>query len=116
MSDLISREAAREHMKKRLYETAINNVGYVTDASEIYEDVADERLDTWINEVPSEEATPDVWIVKHTDICIFTYCSNCGADGKVTWNYCPMCGFPMTGQMRRFADNDTAQGGLRSAT
>lgn len=78
MGDLISRETARKHLKKRLLETALNNVGYVADASEIYEDVADERIDAWINEIPS------------------------------------------LGQVLGFADKDTAQdtaqGGLRSAT
>ena len=53
MNDLISREMAIEHLRKRLFETALNNLGYVTDASEIYEDVANKRIDVWMNEVPS---------------------------------------------------------------
>ena len=35
------------------------------------------------------------WIVRRTEIHIFTYCSNCGADGELTWHYCRHCGAKM---------------------
>lgn len=49
MNDLISRQAAIEHIKKRLYETALNNeTGYP-----YYEEMADNRVSVWLDEVPT---------------------------------------------------------------
>ena len=63
MSDLISREAAIEHLKKRLYETALNN----DTEHPYYEEMADNRVSVWLEEVPSaqqwipvSERLPDV--------------------------------------------------------
>lgn len=39
-----------EHLKKRLYETAINNIGVKCDADVVYADIAEKRLDTWIDD------------------------------------------------------------------
>ena len=51
MNDLISRQAAVEHLKKRLYETALNNVT----EHPYYEDIADNRVSVWFEEVPSAQ-------------------------------------------------------------
>ena len=49
MDDLISRQAAIEHLKKRLYETALNNIT----EHPYYEEMADNRVDVWLNELQS---------------------------------------------------------------
>lgn len=66
--DLISRKEARELLYKRLYETALNNVGVCMDSiEEVYQDIADNRLDTWISEIPPsdektyEQGLKDAW-------------------------------------------------------
>ena len=52
MDDYISREAAKQTLTALLIETALNNTGFKTDASKVYEDIAKNRLDTWITLVP----------------------------------------------------------------
>ena len=54
MDDVISRQAAIEHLKKRLYETALNNVT----EHPYYEEMADNRVSVWLKEVPS--AQPEI--------------------------------------------------------
>ena len=44
-----------EHLKKRLYESALNNVGVLKDASEVFEDIAEHRIETWVKEMFDEE-------------------------------------------------------------
>lgn len=56
MNDLISRQAAIEHLKKRLYETALNNYTEHPD----YEEMADNRVSVWLEEVPTVDAVPVV--------------------------------------------------------
>lgn len=56
MDDLISRQAATKHLKHRLYQTAMNNV----DLAGVFSEIADNRIETWIEEVPS--AQPVQWI------------------------------------------------------
>ena len=48
-TDTISRKQAIEHLKKRLYETALNNSAEYP----CYEEMADNRVDIWMREVPS---------------------------------------------------------------
>ena len=60
MEDLISREAARELLVKRLQETALNNTGYVCDAGETFMDAAERLNSCWIDEIPSAESRPIV--------------------------------------------------------
>lgn len=55
MSDLISRQDAIEHCKKRLYESALNNVGVMCMANNVFSEIADNRIETWLNELPSAE-------------------------------------------------------------
>lgn len=72
MSDLISRQAALDHLRKRLIQTANNNVGFVCDAGLTFED-ASERVKTWLDEVPSIDAVPVIrckdckWWTKQED-------------------------------------------------
>lgn len=51
--DLISRIETEKHLITRLYESALNNVGYKCDASDTFIDIAENRLNTWITEIPS---------------------------------------------------------------
>lgn len=48
----IDSEKTIAHLKKRLTETALNNIGYNED---VYLNIADYRITTWVNEVPSAE-------------------------------------------------------------
>ena len=55
MADLIDRQMAINHIKKRLIETAINNVGFVVYADDVYRTLAEYRIDVWIKELPTAE-------------------------------------------------------------
>lgn len=55
MDDLISRQAAISHLKKRLIETAINNTGLTATCDAVFADIADNRIETWITELPSAQ-------------------------------------------------------------
>ena len=57
-TDTISRQDAIEHLKKRLYESALNNEGVV---SETMEEIADNRIQIWIEELPPSPSRPQ-WI------------------------------------------------------
>ena len=57
MADLIDRQAAIDLLRKRLIETANNNVGFTCDAGQVFED-ASERIRYWIDELPS--AQPEI--------------------------------------------------------
>lgn len=96
MKDLISRQAAIEHLKKRLYETALNN----DTEHPYYEEMADNRVSVWLGEVPTIEPKKGKW--KPFDL---TYgrsvwaCDACGEtvdvptlNGKPIFDYCPWCG------------------------
>ena len=48
--DELIRNSLVEHLKKRLYETAINNIRVKCDADIVYAEIAEHRLDTWIDE------------------------------------------------------------------
>jgi len=56
--ELISRQDAIEHLKKRLYESALNNEGVV---SETMEEIADNRIQIWMDELPSSPSRSQ-WI------------------------------------------------------
>ena len=80
--DLISRRMITAHLKQRLWETALNNVGIKCDADEVYSDIADNRLDSWMNElcikeIPSTQpdGIPLEWIDKHLE-----WLDNCDND------------------------------------
>lgn len=58
MEDLISRQVAINKCKELLYESALNNVGYVCKEDEVFVDIAENRIETWLNEVPSLDYVP----------------------------------------------------------
>lgn len=43
-------------LKTRLYETALNNATVSCDASYLYTECADNRIETWIDEIPTVDA------------------------------------------------------------
>jgi hypothetical protein len=49
--DSISKRMVIDHLKRRLYETALNNVGNVGNSDVIYQEIADNRIDIWLNEL-----------------------------------------------------------------
>ena len=103
MDDLISRQAAIDHLKKRLYETALNN----NTEHPYYEEMADNRVDVWLNELPSAEKHGK-WIRKSEGMWT---CSECKRDNVYAYLYendfknfkqqdfyCPNCGARMDGE------------------
>ncbi len=106
MDDLISRQAAIEHLKKRLIETAINNTGVTALCDSIFADTADNRIETWIMEIPSAqlERKPGRWIEDDIDKW---KCSECGKGDMYAYSwavkgglelqdfFCPNCGAKM---------------------
>lgn len=91
--DLISRQAVIEHLSKRLYETALNNV----DKSEVYTDIAENRLTVWVDELPSVQPKEKTgqWISnRHTDTVLCSECKKCYGD---EFKFCPNCGAKMEG-------------------
>lgn len=100
MSDLISRQAAIEHLKKRLYETALNNVT----EHPYYEEMADNRVSVWLKEVPSvqPQRMRGRWIEDgYNDEK--AVCDQCGEPcatyimGEPRDKYCKWCGADMRG-------------------
>lgn len=88
MNDLISRQAAIEHLKKRLYETALNN----DTEHPYYEEMADNRVSVWLDEVPTIEPKHGKWIAdKYTRKCSECESTYWMREGNA-WNYCPNCG------------------------
>ncbi len=61
--DCISRAETQKHIYTRLYETALNNVGYKCEAGDVFVDIAENRLSTWVSEIPPFPSKPKVeWI------------------------------------------------------
>ena len=106
MSDLISRQAVIDWIKTRLYQTALNNDEYITSYAKVCEDIAENRIDTWINEVKSVEPERKTghW---EWDQRVGEYvCSECGCNPiyeRTTpdeseidkYRYCRWCGAKM---------------------
>jgi hypothetical protein len=95
--DCISRAKAQKHIYTRLYESALNNVGYECKASDIFTDIAENRLSTWISEIPSVQPKPKTghWIDHQEDKWIYAQCSECETVHDTRTNYCPNCGCRM---------------------
>lgn len=76
-TDTISRQDAIEHLKKRLYESALNNEGVV---SETMEEIADNRIRIWMDELPPLPSRPKGhWIKHHESRAGIVYsCDRCG--------------------------------------
>lgn len=111
MARYIDAEQAKTELKHWCMETAINNVGSVIGYPEdIYADVARNRIDIWIDNVP----TADVREVRHGKWLLtgayphWLYCDKCykrivpNAEWVETYNiptnYCPYCGARMDGK------------------
>lgn len=95
MKDIIYREDALKHIKKRLYETAMNNIHSSGTPSDAYADVAEYRLDIWVSELPSADRTGK-WIRLYRDGFgnLIGHCDKCGRKYPVD-NFCPHCGARM---------------------
>lgn len=61
--DLISRQAAIKNCQYRLYESALNNIGYECKADDVFSDIAQNRIQTWLEEVPSAQPEWDEMMV-----------------------------------------------------
>lgn len=70
MDKLISLQQAIDTLKKRLFETAFNNVGIKQNVDETLLDVAEDRLETWFDDVPPIQ----------TDIIRCKACAYCDSD------------------------------------
>ena len=117
MARYIDAEQAKTELKHWCMETAINNVGSVIGYPEdIYADVARNRIDIWIDNVPTadvQEVRHGEWQMKplfnsqldESDVAVRIRCSCCGMKliaqkcGPFP-NYCANCG----------AKNDTERG------
>lgn len=98
--DAVSRKALKEHLRARLYESAINNTDYTCVASETFEDIADNRLDIWISELPSVRPTRKKakWDRGYTfPDGEYWKCSQCGEliKVKIPMRFCNNCGAEM---------------------
>ena len=100
---LISREVTIEHLYGRLIESANNNVGVWEDAGIVFEEIATERLKSWINEIPTADPVKHGrWIhdgLQHRGGVDWMHCSECGKRdvfaAKSQYYYCPNCGAKM---------------------
>lgn len=80
---LIDADKTIGHIKTRLLETALNNCSLVCDVSYIYQDCADNRIETWVDEMPTVDAVEVVrckdcrWFENdgyHTNCKIIRFC------------------------------------------
>lgn len=103
---LIDADKAIDHIKTRLLETALNNSKELDNwyklaksymvacgASYIYQDCADNRIETWVDEMPTVEPIKHGhWIVDEDGNIKCSECGHCGVGGD---NYCERCGAKM---------------------
>ena len=62
---LLNKQTVLEHLYKRLIETANNNVGFECDAGIVFEEIATDRIKTWLDEVQTVDAIPISWLEQH---------------------------------------------------
>ena len=104
--DCISRQAVSDIIKTRLYQTALNNDEYITSYAKVCEDIAENRIDTWINEAKSVEPERKTGKWEYTQYdgnpkIGNWHCSECrlivnlGFEGTQYYHYCPNCGAKM---------------------
>lgn len=60
-SDAISRQVAISNCKARLYESAVNSIGHECQADEVFRDIAEHRIGTWLEELSPVQPEPQ-WI------------------------------------------------------
>lgn len=93
----IDSEKTIAHLKKRLVETALNNIGYNED---VYLNIADYRIETWVNEIsPAEPERGEGKWLKISPAGVYQ-CSNCGrvvmTSDISAYKFCHQCGWMMT--------------------
>lgn len=117
---LIEADKAKEVLKHQLYETAMNSIKSMVDVSPykqigidmspIYEDIAKNRIDIWVNLVPTVDAEPirhGHWVDDGERYGLdhglaMWECDQCGETiwaylkDPRRWNYCPQCGSKMS--------------------
>lgn len=101
---LLNKQTVLEHLYKRLIETANNNVGFECDAGIVFEEIATDRIKTWLDEVQTVDAEPvrhGKWLCSD-DMYETAVCSVCNCDTeepyeyvKKSWNFCQNCGAKM---------------------
>lgn len=93
MDDLISREQTHELLSERMRDTALYNA--CEDAGTILIDIVQNRLERWLNELPSAQKTGRWEVIDEAEPRRYM-CSNCYC---LSWmgidNYCPSCGARM---------------------
>jgi len=106
--DSISRVEVQKHIYRRLWESALNNVGYECKAEDVFMDIADNRLSTWVSEIPSIKPKPKTghweWVQYDYNSKLGDWhCSECKSvviecvskeekGGIPLYKYCPQCG------------------------
>ena len=65
--DIISRADAIEYLKHICYESAMNNDDVIGKASEVFVDIAENRIGIWINDVPSADRPRDGDLISRAD-------------------------------------------------
>lgn len=93
--DTIYRQAAIQHLKKRLYETALNSIT----EHPYYEEMADNRVDVWLNELPSAEQQGK-WVKWGSRY----KCNQCNLTNEYKKPYCPNCGAKMMNEVSEDVD------------
>lgn len=104
MDDLISREQTHELLSERMRDTALYNA--CEDAGTILIDIVQNRLERWLNELPSAEPVQKTgkWkkhILKDANVLWGYDCSSCGEwfvigqDYIKRYKHCPNCGARM---------------------
>ena len=78
---LLNKQTVLEHLYKRLIETANNNVGFECDAGIVFEEIATDRIKTWLDEVQTVDAEP---IIRCKDCKYYDY----GENPSETWSVC----------------------------
>ena len=82
--DTISRSQALEHIQHRLYETALNVTKKSTaDIRDIYEDIAERQIVTWMNELPARKAPASETIDQLENLK--SHCKDMARDGSDIW-------------------------------
>lgn len=109
MSRYFEENTLNAHLTKMLIATALNNTEYKTYASNVYRDIAVNRLSIWLEYAPKA----DVVEVKHGKWIKDRLCSTSGGTYGVRrcsvcedyyqdigygWNCCPNCGARMDGE------------------
>lgn len=97
---LINKEQAIDKLKKRLFETALNNVGIKQDIDETLIDVAENRLENWFDELLSAEPERKTgrWIRNDNNTYSCSVCQSWIPEEQHYYaQFCLYCGADMRG-------------------